>query len=101
MQRKWEYVLASCLLGYVADGSSLLANDGSNVLREYQQSQRDVSMRRFRRHTGAWGSTTGPTSWAIARTSTIIGSPLVILQFRVLIRDIGDPQGVVLKLVSI
>lgn len=93
--------LARCLLGDVTNGGSLLADDGTDVLCGYQQSQRDVYVLSFGGHPWARGTTAGPASGAIARSTAIIGPPLASLQLRVLIRDVGDTQGIVLKLVTI
>lgn len=96
-----RHSLALRLLGDVANGGSLLADDGSNVLCGYQQSQRDVGVRRFGGHPGARGPAAGPSSGPVTRAPAVIGAPLASLQLRVLIRDVRDAQGVVLKLVSI
>lgn len=92
--------LALRLLGDVTDGGPLLADDGSNILCGYQEPQRDVSMWRFRRHS-ARGPTTGPSTRPITRAAAIVRPPLTSFQLRELVRDVGDTQGVVLKLVSI
>lgn len=88
MHRWQEYPLASSLLGYVADSGSLLADDGSNVLRQYQQPQRKVSMWRFSRHPWVRGHTSRPTSRAITRAPAIFRPPLAIIQLRVLVWDV-------------
>lgn len=95
-----QHSLALRLLGDVADSSSLLADDGSHILCGYQQSQRDVGMWRFAGHPGG-GPATRSTAGPVARATAIIGTPLPSLQLRGFVRDIGDTQGVVLKLVSI
>lgn len=95
------YVLASCLLGDVADGGSLLADDGADVLRGYQQSQGDVGVRRLTRHPGARGAAVRATPGSVAGASAVLLPPLAALQLRVLVGDVGDAQRVVLQLVPI
>lgn len=95
------YSLALRLLGDVANGGSLLADDGSNVLCGYQQSQRDVGVRRFGWHPRARGPTTGPATRPISRAPTVIRPALASVQLSGIVGNVGDVQGVVLKLVSI
>lgn len=74
------YVLASGLLGNVADGGSLLADDGSDVLCGHQQSQGDVGVRRLAGHPGARGAAVWATARSIAGASAILLPPLAALQ---------------------
>lgn len=95
------YVLASCLLGDVADGGSLLADDGADVLRGHQQSQGDVGVRRLAGHPGARGAPVRAAPGSVAGASAVLRPPLAALQLRVLVWDVGDAQCVVLQLVPI
>lgn len=96
-----SFLLALCLFGDVSNGGSFLANNCSHVLRRYQQSQRDVNMLGFRRDSRTWGPTTRHAMGSITRTSAIIWPTLPPIKLRSVIRDVGDTQGVVLKLISI
>ncbi len=58
-------------------------------------------MWRFGGHPRARRPSAGSTSGSVTRSPAIIGPPLASLQLRVLIRNVGNTQGVVLKLVSI
>lgn len=89
-KRSNGYSLALRLLGDVAYGGPLLADDRSDILRGHQQSQRDVSMRRFGGHPRTRGATAGPAAGPVARAPAVIGPPLASLQFRGLIGNVGD-----------
>ena len=96
-----HHPLALRLLGDVANSGALFADDGSNILCGYQQSERDVGMWGFSGHPRAGGPTTESTTGPVARAPTVIRPPLASLHLRSFIRDVRDTQGVVLKLVSI
>lgn len=92
--------LALRLLGDVADGGPLLADDGSDVLRGHQQPQGDVGVRRLVEHPRARGARARPPPGPVS-TPAVFGPSLASISLRVLVGDVGDAQGVVLKLVSI
>lgn len=91
--------LALRLLGDVADGGALLADDGADVLRGHQQPQGDVGVR-LGGHPGARGAPAGPPPGPVA-TATVVGPPLAALLLRGLVGDVGDAQSVVLELVPV
>lgn len=95
------YVLATGLLGDVADGGSLFADDGADILRGHQQSQGDVGVRRLAGHPGARGAAVRAAAGSVAGAPAVLLRTRAALQLRVLVGDVGDTQCVVFQLVSI
>ena len=91
--------LALRLLGDVTDGGALFPDDGTHVLGGHQQAQGDVRVLVLGGDPRPWGAAPGATPGAVS-TAAVVRASLSI-NFRVLVRDVGDAKGVVLKLVSI
>ena len=91
-----------CLLGDVADGGPLLADDGPDVLRGHQEPQGDIGVLVLGGHPGAWGAAAAvPAAGAVAGAPAVVGPPRAALRLGGLVGDVGDVQGIVLKLVAI
>lgn len=92
--------LALSLLGDVADGGALFADDGAHILGRYKQTEGYIRVLMFGGHPCTRGALPGVDTTSISRAATIVRAALRV-NFQALVRYVGNTQSVVFKLVAI